>query len=342
MSAAAHVPPSRSAEDFRSALSETSEPDWSASLARAQSTTRTNGTAAARLSRARPRRSVWSDETVWGWLTWSPTDTDGPGYELAAIGVVDRQWARNKRRRRAAFANAEQGVRRIYKRRLPTLSRAGIIRGGIAGLIVLIIFAGIIQTKGGWPIPVTILVGIAGYYWPSITALGSARHVRVFTGPALSSTGDALYELLKPVTAIAKAIRGSAVSDNDRAVVAPALSNALTAAWQATDPDSTRPELAAIIQRLDSMAVAVTDVTRSTIAVSSASQVQGASADGRNPFGAEGAGRTGALLTQLDEASQSLVDHAIAQQSAAEALRDINQPGRPADQQTSPHHSDTG
>ena len=88
MSAAAHVPPSRSAEDFRSALSETSEPDWSASLTRARSTTRTNGAAAARLSRAGPRRSVWSEETVWGWLTWSPADTDGPGYELAAIGVV--------------------------------------------------------------------------------------------------------------------------------------------------------------------------------------------------------------------------------------------------------------
>lgn len=322
MASAARVPTGRNAEEFRQALSDQPSAEWSAALAETAATSRKNVEAAAALKKNRPRRGVWSEETVWGWLTWTATDA-APGFALGAVGVVEHPWANTKRRRRAALANADQSGRQVYRRRLPTLSWAGLIRAGIAAFVVIIVGV-ILQIKGAWPLSVALLAAIAGYYFPSILSLGSRRHVRVFAGPALLSTSGALYELLAPVTAISRVAGGSAMSRNKEPLVHTAVETALAATWQATDPGISRTELGGVIQRLNIMAVSISDLTQSAVDVTAASQFSQFTSD-NTAVTATQTGSTG-LLSQLDQTNQSLADSAKAQKDAANALRDINQP----------------
>ena len=231
-----------SSADFRHQISDATEAEWATHQKQASDSAR-NGTQPA-VGDAERVFAVWFEPTDLGWLSWGVsgvTESQHSLPELTAIGLIDHSWATTLLRRKSALAHAEHGRRRSkFKWWNARLASA-------VGIAFAFLVAGAsVWPSHGWPVSVAIVLGIAVYNFTGLSGRFSRRHVRVFGGTALAATRNELFALLSPVSAIARTSRAmNAVTGSpaDQELVDGALSEALKAVWQATDPESTRAEV---------------------------------------------------------------------------------------------------
>ena len=280
--------------------------------------------------------AVWSEDTAFGWLTWgvsAATNPSPPGAELVAVGLIDGSWATGRFEKRSARLHAERGRRRAAGRpKWWNVRLAWAVLIGFAFLTATL-SAG---ASGGWTVSVAIALGIVTYNFAAIIRRASRRHVRVFADTALTATRSDLLALLSPVSAIARANRAlnsTSPSAEDRQLVDSALSEALKAVWQATDPDSTRAEVDQIRGRLEVMASTIVGVLRSAEDVDSATYMPVPDGDSLDSPGVDQPHSSALrhVVSSLDESTQAIADRVSAQASAADTLRQINRPSLPPD-----------
>ena len=205
---------------------------------------------------------------------------------------------------------------------------------------VAFVFVGLVTatiSTGGWAVSVGIALGIIVYNLAAIARRPSRRHVRIFTGAALVATRSELLALLAPVSTIARTKRAldtAAPAPADQELVDNALSEALLAVWQATDPASTRGEVDQIRTGLEQLAATTTGVLSAVADLTSATYLpipdpvsDDAGADHQPHSSA-----SRRVLSGLDQSTQAIADRVSAQASAAETLRQINQPSLPVAQ----------